>query len=96
MLDRDGNRELWKGHVRAWRESALTQRAYCELHGLKLSTLGYWSRRDEGIVRRVGLVPVKVEASGSPSLVLQGATGWQLLLPPGIPSGWLSELLRTL
>lgn len=96
MRDREANRELWLGHVRAWRESGLTQRAYCETHGLKLSTLGYWSRRERGTVGGVKLVPVKVEGMSLPGLVLRGAQGWQLSLPPGIPSGWLAELLRAL
>ncbi len=93
MMDRDANREFWMGHVRAWRVSAITQRAYCEQHGLKLSALGYWSRRDEG---QVTLVPVKLQESSSPSLVLRSASGWQLSLPPGVPARWLAELLRAL
>ncbi len=96
MLDREGNREFWMGHAQTWRESGMTQGAYCEQHGLKLSTLGYWSRRDKGAVNRVRLVPVKVQESGSPGLVLRGAQGWQLSLPPGVPARWLAELLRAL
>ena len=96
MMDRDGNREFWLGHAQAWRESGMTQGAYCEQHGLKLSTLGYWSRRDKVAVKRVTLVPVKAQEGGSPSLVLRGATGWQLSLPPGVPSEWLAQLLRAL
>jgi len=35
----------WKKHVAAWRASGETAAAYCEQHGLGLSTLRYWTRK---------------------------------------------------
>ena len=31
-------------HLKAWRQSGLSQRAYCERAGLALSTFSYWHR----------------------------------------------------
>ena len=34
MHEREAVRALWRGHFEAWRLSGLTQREYCERHGL--------------------------------------------------------------
>ncbi len=31
-----GRRDFWREHIKAWSESGLTQRAYCQEHGLPL------------------------------------------------------------
>jgi hypothetical protein len=36
-------RDFWKRHVRVWRRSGMTMRAYCERHAIARGTLGYWS-----------------------------------------------------
>ena len=33
---------FWRGHLKAWRDSTLNQREYCELHGLPLKRFGNW------------------------------------------------------
>ena len=33
---------LWKSHLAAWRDSGLSQSAYCRRHGLSLPCFGYW------------------------------------------------------
>ena len=38
-------REYWSGHVAGWRRSGLSQKAYCEQHGLVRGTLSYWVSR---------------------------------------------------
>ncbi len=37
-------REFWLAHVQAWRASGLKKKEYCEVHGLKATTMGYWCR----------------------------------------------------
>ncbi len=33
---------FWRAHLKAWRDSSLNQREYCELHGLPLKRFGNW------------------------------------------------------
>ncbi|MHA6130738.1 IS66 family insertion sequence element accessory protein TnpA [Pseudomonas fluorescens group sp. PF-1] len=40
-------RESWARHVQAWRDSGLTQVAYCHQHELKPKALAYWIRRSK-------------------------------------------------
>jgi hypothetical protein len=37
--------DFWRGHFAAWQRSGLSQRAYCEQHGLSYSAFGYWRGR---------------------------------------------------
>ena len=37
-------RRLWKSHLLAVQESALSAAAYCRLHGLSYKSLSYWKR----------------------------------------------------
>lgn len=37
--------EFWRQHVRAWEQSGLSQKAYCEDQALCLSVFGYWKRK---------------------------------------------------
>ena len=57
-------REFWQAHVEAWRESGLTQRAYCREHELPEVQLSHWKHRlQEGRRRRDSksqLIPVRV------------------------------------
>jgi transposase len=42
LHEREAARALWRGHFEAWRLSGLTQREYCERHGLSLKSFGNW------------------------------------------------------
>ncbi len=33
---------FWRRHLVAWRDSGLSQAAYCRRHGLSLACFGYW------------------------------------------------------
>ena len=37
----------WYKHIQAWKQSNLSQKAYCDQHNLKSSQLSYWSRKFE-------------------------------------------------
>ncbi len=39
---RKEKRDFWLAHVGAWKASSKSQSRYCNEHGLKLSTFGYW------------------------------------------------------
>lgn len=42
LHEREAVRALWHEHFEAWRLSGLTQREYCEQHGLSLKSFGNW------------------------------------------------------
>jgi len=48
-ITRAANRQRWRDHVEAWRDSGLSQKAYCVRHELTVSSLQRWRRifRDE-------------------------------------------------
>lgn len=35
-------RDFWLAHIDAWKTSSKSQSRYCNEHGLKLSSFGYW------------------------------------------------------
>ena len=75
---------FWRGHLKAWRDSTLNQREYCELHGLPLKRFGNWRAEfkneqtivPEGLLYRRGggdqprLNPRRRETLESPLLIL--------------------------
>ena len=38
-------REQWSAHLAQWRDSGLSQTAYCRERGVSLARFGYWRRR---------------------------------------------------
>lgn len=88
-------RESWARHVHAWRDSGLTQVAYCQRHKLKPKALAFWVRRSKQTATPLTLVPLAVQGpSAAGELLLQHANGWQLALPADVNAAWLAELLR--
>ena len=55
---------FWRAHIAAWRESGLTQRAYCHRESLPETQLSHWKHRLAKSQRRSrvkrSLVPVQV------------------------------------
>lgn len=98
--------QRWAVHVQRWRESGLTQAAYCLQHDLNRHTLTYWSwrlRREAETARDVqeatpALLPIRVAAPAAPStgIALAWPSGLRLQLPEATDAGWLAELLRGL
>ena len=67
--DTTGRITFWKDHVTTWQASDLTQKAYCETHGLRYATFGYWVRklRAPSVDREntSGFVPVALSRAGT-------------------------------
>ena len=75
-------KQFWQKHVDQWRESGISQKAYCLEHTLKLATFGYWRKRlsdCEGNTSSSKLVPVRV-AYPSPPVVVE-VDGLRLHVP---------------
>jgi hypothetical protein len=66
------NREFWTRHVGRWRDSGLTQAAYCRRHRLLKGTLGYWAsilkkpKRSKTQLVEVGRAEAEGQAVRSP------------------------------
>ena len=39
--------DFWHEHIEHWRNSGMSQRAYCEQHDLKLHVFIYWKRKQD-------------------------------------------------
>ena len=97
----------WRRHVEAWRESGLSQAAYCQQQGLNRKTFSLWTRRDQGdpsMDRGTSLELISAQVSPSvpvataeaSALLLRFPHGAQLELSTAVPPRWLAELLRCL
>lgn len=101
----------WQQHVEAWRDSSLSQAAYCRQHGLNNKSFSLWTRKHPSISRvaTVGFVPVTLEAtvtetpypvnlanSSASAAVTLRLYGSELALSTAVPPQWLAELLRCL
>ena len=68
---KQAQRELqWSEHIEGWKESGLTQRAYCERESISYDTFKRWRHRlrRDAVMRGSAprLVPVRVGASPAP------------------------------
>ena len=36
---------FWENHINAWKETSLSQAAYCHEHELQIHRFGYWKRK---------------------------------------------------
>ena len=75
--------------------SGLTQREYCNRHGLKVASLGYWKAKQGHQAEPLTLVPLSLQA-GHAGPVLHGRSGWRLELPAPTDAAWLADLLGRL
>lgn len=69
-------REHMEAEVQKWRESALTKKQFCQQHGIKESTFGYWITRSNE-KRKRGFLPLSELPSGQTSAI-------EIIYPNGI------------
>ena len=75
-------RETWKKHLEHQAVSGLTQAAYCQREGLKVTTFQYWKRRLAGEpvrAKQLRFVPLELATLSSQSEVMAEAeaTSWE-------------------
>lgn len=88
-------RAFWAEHVQAWRNSGMTQVAYCEQHKINTKSFGYWFRSRELESETLTMVPIAVrEVATASELKLRHPSGWELILPCTIDPAWLAHLLQ--
>ena len=81
MAAQNKGRDFWQAPLEAWRESGLTQRAYCRRHELPEGDLSHWKHRLRKEQRRLSaktqLVPIRVVKESAPGNVDQeGDLAW--------------------
>ena len=104
-MAQDGKKlAYWKGHIKGWQSSGLSQRLYCDREGLALSSFDRWQRliRKERDIKaeptagqgKLTLVPVQVSRAAeiSADILLRSPAGWQVSLP----ATWALEQLAQL
>ena len=68
-------KRFWSEHIDAWRVTDLTQRAYCQQHGLPVHRFSYWKRKltdtNEPISDVQGFVQLSPMAMSHSTLNLQ-------------------------
>lgn len=93
--------EFWKPHVVGWRDSGLSQAAYCRQHGLDLKRFAYW-RRTLGPERAGAALPalVPIVVSDAPiaddRVEVRLPNGLQVRLSAGVDPARLVPMIRAL
>lgn len=63
-----GKRDFWERQIEQWRQSGLSQLAYCRQHHLKAHRFYYWRRRIIKKQTDVSFLPVKLATLHKPNL----------------------------
>jgi transposase-like protein len=97
MAARQGT-DYWHAQVEGWRQSELSQIAYCEQHGLNMKSFRRWRTKLQRATTAapLTLVPISVGTpTSTPAIRLHSPGGWRIELATG-NSAWLADLLRRL
>lgn len=85
---------LWEQRIAAWRDSGLSQRAWCQHEGVSPQTFGYWFRR---LSSRGAMLPVVLsDAVVAASVEVALGNGVSVRLPSSLPADVLVHWLRAL
>ena len=98
MRHDDQHREKMFSLISAWQQSGLSQRAYCEHHGVRYSLFHYWYKRyrDEQStpLEKASFVPLHLQPSPlAASVELLLADGRRLLFHQGVEASYLKALI---
>lgn len=92
---------FWKPHIEGWRDSGLSQAAYCRQHGLDLRRFGYW-RRTLGPSGDAAPLPalVPITVTDAPSVdervEVRLPNGLQVRVPITLELACVAPLIRAL
>jgi hypothetical protein len=94
--------QLWTERIAAWKQSGLTQRAFCDQQQLVYSTFAYWRGRlkqlqsgdDSG--HKVHFLPVSLRQERSPVLTLRINGRHSIEIKAGFDPDLLARVVRTL
>jgi transposase-like protein len=97
MRKRQGT-DYWRDQVEAWRQSGLSQIAYCVRHDVNIKSFRRWriKLQQDAAAPALTLVPVSVTTpQPEPIIRLHSPGGWRIELATANPA-WLADLLRQL
>lgn len=93
--------EFWTPHIAGWRDSGLSQTAYCRQHGLDLKRFAYWRRTlapTRAAASMPALVPIVVSDAPVPDDRVEVClpNGLQVRLSAGVDPARLVPMIRAL
>jgi hypothetical protein len=96
-------REFWQNQINQWQESHLSQSAFCERSGIKLSTFTYWRGlllEEENKKAKKEFVPVKIvkdKVVNEPKLIqLKLLAGHIIYVPVELGINEIAKLIQLL
>ena len=101
LTKREANRQRWFDRIETWKQSGLTQKAFCEQQQLGLGSFQRWS----GIFMRgekpaassvVSFVPVNVTVDKASSLALLIDDQLRIEIPAGFDPVTLKQVIQAL
>ncbi len=101
LSKREANRQRWFDHIKDWKQSGLTQKAFCEQQQLRLGSFQRW----RGIFMRgerpeassaVSFLPVNVTAAPASSLALRIDDHLRIEIPAGFDPVTLKQVVQAL
>ena len=95
------NRQRWLERIRAWEESGLTQKAFCEQRHLGLASLQRWRRlfkseENSSDPAPVALLPVRVKEKGPSHLTVVVSNDLRIEIPAGFDPHALRQIIEVL
>lgn len=87
---------LWEQRIAAWRDSGLSQRAWCLHEGISPQTFGYWFRRLSSCDAMLPVVLSDTVAAAPSSIEVALGNGVSVRLPSSLPADVLVHWLRAL
>jgi len=101
LSKRAANRQGWFDRIEAWKQSGLTQKAFCEQQQLGLGSFQRWRRiflREElpEASSAVSFLPVKVRVAPASSLALVIDDHLRIEIPAGFDPVILQQVVQAL
>ncbi|MCY4641085.1 MAG: hypothetical protein OXC41_00025 [Gammaproteobacteria bacterium] len=83
----------WLVRIQSWKESGLSQSAWCQKHDIRVSKFGYWKRKLETVspakpANKTGFVPV---VSAQQPVSPNDKSGLTVALPNGVTLSGINE-----
>ncbi len=84
----------WKEHFKSWKESGVTQQAYCAREGISYQSFIYQQNRAKNKLKKtpVNFIEAKLKSSEENS----NTSGFHVMLPNGVRIGFDGEVTAAL
>ena len=101
LSKREANRQRWFDHIKDWKQSGLTQKAFCEQQQLRLGSFQRWRgifMRGENpeMTSAVSFLPVNVTVAPASNLALLIDDHLRIEIPAGFDPVTLKQVVQAL